>query len=93
MAGTALFAATTQGWLCITLETGMTVFGSRKGWLVSSIAVADRHVLVSCPELAEVHSMMSWWDKKSGQVLDNRLAAALSMFETGMLPKQSHGRS
>ena len=58
----------------------MTVFGSRKGWLVSSIAVADRHVLVSCPELAEVHSMMSWWDNKSGQVLDNRLAAGIRNF-------------
>ena len=68
MAETALFAATTQGWLCISLETGKIVCRGRKGRLVSSIAVANRHVLVSCPELAEVHSMMSWWDGKNGQV-------------------------
>ena len=93
MAGTALFAATTKGWLCISLETGTTVCRGRKGWLVSTIAVANRHVLVACPELAEAHSMMTWWDGKDGQVKKTCLVAENRCFcvvhvESGTLPTQ-----
>ena len=75
-----MFAATTTGWLSISLETGKRVCRGREGWLVSTIAVANRHVLVSCPELAEVHSMMSWWDSKNEQVKNHHLLAETRSF-------------
>ena len=86
-----MFAATTTGWLSISLETGKTVCRGREGWLVATIAVANRHVLVACPELAEVHSMMTWWDNKTGQVKERHLLAEIRSFcivhvEAGTLP-------
>ena len=57
------------------METGKTVCRGREGWLVSTIAVANHHVLVTCPELAEVHIMMSWWDNKKEQVKNRHLLA------------------
>ena len=60
---------------------------------MATIAVANRHVLVSCPELAEVHSMMSWWDNQIGQVKERHLLAETRSFwsvhvEAGTLPIQ-----
>ena len=93
-----MFAATTTGWFSIRLETGKTVCRGREGWLVSTIAVANHHVLVTCPELAEVHIMMSWWDNKKEQVKNRHLLAEYRGFwsfrvEAGMLPMQHTARA
>ena len=69
-AATTLYAATTQGWHAVSLKTGGISCSDRKGSLVSTIAVADGLVLAVCPELAEVHSMMSWWNGKYYQVCE-----------------------
>lgn len=64
----AVYAATTQGWHRICLNSGQITCSGMKGSLVSTVAVADRLVLATCPELAEVHSMMSWWNGQDSQV-------------------------
>ena len=63
-----MFAATTKGWHQVCLDTGRIVCSARERQLVSTIAVDNGYILAACPELAEVHSMMSWWDGTTPQV-------------------------
>ena len=65
---TTLYVATTQGWQAVSLKTGGISCSGRKGSLVFTITAADGLVFAVCPELAEVHSMMSWWNGKNSQV-------------------------
>ena len=78
MASTHLYAATTQGWHCINLRNGNVLCSGLTSRIVSSVAMAHMQasstqpseglVLAACPELAEVHQMMSWWDGNTAQV-------------------------
>ena len=63
-----IHVASTRGWHCLCADTGKILCSGRKQQIVSTIALADGLVLAACPELAEVHSMMSWWDGNSPQV-------------------------
>lgn len=71
MSASSLYAATTQGWHRIDLETGITNFSGRASSLVTTIAVADRAILATCPELAEVHCMMGWCRDNDVQVCES----------------------